>query len=244
MQIEFGKALLDPEMPVPEGVIDPKGRPAGRRYNVYRNNVVVSLTEALAAAFPVVQKLVGEQFFSAMAGAFVRQHPPSTPLMIYYGEAFADFLRVFPPVQQLAYLPGVAELEYARRKCYHSADASPCPPDKLALLEAEGVEARQLTLHPSLHIVRSEHPIFSIWRLNSTDDQSPVKPGAENVMISRPAAEVVMHKISDSAANFIGALQRQPLGEAAESTLTAYPKFDITENLTAILQSGLLTDIK
>ena len=244
MQIEFGKALLDPDLPVPSGVIDPKGRPAGRRYNVYRNNVVVSLSEALAAAFPVVQKLVGEQFFTAMAGAFVRQHPPTTPLMIYYGEAFPDFLRTFPPVAQLPYLPDVAQLEYARRKSYHSADAAPCAPDKLALLQAEGIENRQLILHPSLQILRSTYPIFSIWRINSTNDQTPVTQTAEIVMIARPAAEVVMHKIDDAAATFIEALQTHPLGEAAERTVAAHPRFDLTENLTAILQSGLLTDIK
>ena len=243
MQIEFSQALLDPELPVPDGVIDPKGRPAGRRYNVYRNNVVVSLSEALAAAFPVVQKLVGEQFFTAMAGVFVRQHPPKTPLMIYYGDEFPDFLRTFPPVAQLPYLPDVAQLEYARRLTYHSADADPCPPDKLALLQTDGLENRQLTLHPSLHILRSEHPIFSIWRLNSTDDQTPVISTPEIVMISRPAAEVTMNRISDSAAAFIEALQRYPLGEAADRTAADHPQFDITENLTAILQSGLLIDI-
>ncbi len=243
MQVEFGKALLDPEMPVPNGVVGPHGRPAGRRYNVYRNNVVVSLTEALAAAFPVVRALVGEEFFTAMAGVFVRQHPPTSPLMIYYGEAFADFLAGFPPAHQVAYLPDMARLEYARRESYHSADATPCPASKLALLEAEGVETRHLHLHPSLRIVRSNYPIFSIWRFNSTDDRSPIPQQPETIMISRPASQLSMRTIPESAAMFLHALQTQPLGAAVEATSTKHQDFDLTANLGEMLRSGLIIDI-
>ncbi|MEZ5722575.1 MAG: DNA-binding domain-containing protein [Paracoccaceae bacterium] len=69
-------------------MVDAAGRAAGKRFDVYRNNVVVSLSEALATGFPVVRKLVGEAFFSAMAGVFVRAHPPRSPVLTMYGEGF------------------------------------------------------------------------------------------------------------------------------------------------------------
>ena len=80
-QSAFAEALLDPDRPLPAGIIDPDGAPAPKRFAVYRNNVTVSLIEALAAGFPVVQRIVGEEFFGAMACEFVRAHPPGSPLV-------------------------------------------------------------------------------------------------------------------------------------------------------------------
>ena len=89
-QSAFHTALLDPATPVPDGLIDPKGRPAGKRFDVYRNNVVVSLSEALAEAFPVVQGIIGAAFFTAMAGTYVRQSPPTDPRIATWGAVRAS----------------------------------------------------------------------------------------------------------------------------------------------------------
>ena len=105
---DFAPALLNVENPVPDDLIDPKGRPVGRRFDVYRNNVVHSLSEALGVAYPVIQKLVGEEFFKAMANVFVRQFPPSSPMMFQFAPEFPIFLESFPPVAHLPYLPDVA----------------------------------------------------------------------------------------------------------------------------------------
>lgn len=75
-QTQFITAVLDPMIDTPQGLVDPNGNPAGKRFDVYRNNVVASLSDALGVAFPVVQKLVGDEFFRAMAGVYLRQHPP------------------------------------------------------------------------------------------------------------------------------------------------------------------------
>jgi hypothetical protein len=76
-QTTFRQGLLDPTMPAPEGLINPDGAQATKRYDVYRNNVAVSLSDALESAFPVIRKLVGDQFFRAMAGVYLRKHPPT-----------------------------------------------------------------------------------------------------------------------------------------------------------------------
>lgn len=90
-QENFTAALLDSESEIPVGLSDPKGRPAGARFSVYRNNVVVGLTDALEVAFPIILKLVGIEFFQAMSGVYLRHFPPSSPLMMYYGQEFPAF---------------------------------------------------------------------------------------------------------------------------------------------------------
>ena len=71
-QADFTTALLDPDKPRPQGLVDPSGRPAGKRFDVYRNNVVSSLIGAMETAFPTIRRLVGDTFFGAMAGVYSR----------------------------------------------------------------------------------------------------------------------------------------------------------------------------
>lgn len=69
---DFAAALLDPARPAPAGLTSWNGSDPAQRFAVYRNNVTVSLIDALADTFPVVQALVGVDFFRTMAREFVR----------------------------------------------------------------------------------------------------------------------------------------------------------------------------
>ena len=91
LQQAFSNALKDPEEPTPSSVAGRPGENPAKRFGVYRNNVTVSLVEALIAAFPAVHRLVGDEFFKAMARVYVGLHPPRSPLMFAYGQDFPDF---------------------------------------------------------------------------------------------------------------------------------------------------------
>ncbi len=86
---------------------------AQERLAVYRNNVVSSLSQALADIFPVCRQLVGEEFFAALSLEFIQQNLPSSPILSEYGAQFGKFITTFPPLASLPYLSEVAELEYA-----------------------------------------------------------------------------------------------------------------------------------
>ncbi|MFA7290739.1 MAG: DNA-binding domain-containing protein, partial [Rhodocyclaceae bacterium] len=127
----FAAALLDPAQPAPAGLITWNGSDPAQRFGIYRNNVMVSLIEALADTFPVVQTLVGEEFFRAMAREFVRVSPPVSPVLAYYGDEFPAFVEHFPPAASLPYLADVARLEYARVLAFHAADSVPLATETL-----------------------------------------------------------------------------------------------------------------
>src|SRR5260370_20802436 len=67
IQSRFAAALLDSGRAVPSGLTSWSGALPVRRFAIYRNNVVTSLVRALAARFPATSKIVGEEFFAAMA---------------------------------------------------------------------------------------------------------------------------------------------------------------------------------
>lgn len=240
-QTEFRAALLDPERPAPAGLTDPQGRPAGRRFDVYRNNVTVSLTEALRQAFPVIRKLVGEEFFTAMAREHLRAHPPTSPLMMHYGRDMPVFLENFPPVQHLGYLPDIARLELALRESYHAADAATVPGEALQSLSPDALLASRLALAPSLRLIRSRWPVHAIWSANMRGTDAPKAVTAEDVLIARPDYDPGPHRLPDGAAPFIAALMT---GATVAEALDAGAEFDLTATLGLLLSTRAITAIK
>ncbi|MFV0386775.1 DNA-binding domain-containing protein [Paracoccus sp. (in: a-proteobacteria)] len=206
------KALADGSQPA--GLCPDRPAEAARRFAVYRNNVAHSLGRALAQRYPVIERLVGEEFFAAMARSFIAVHPPRTPVLQEWGAEFARFLRGFPPVATLPYLPDVARLEWVRGLAYHAADARPILPASLA-------RRRVLRLHPSLSLLRLAHPAVSIWQANQPGQDGRVRAsGPENALIWRQQDfEVATIALSSSDAAFMRELcNGQPLVGAAVQT--------------------------
>ena len=168
-ETSFARALLDPQAPMPFGVGTENNATPVRRFAVHRNNVVAGLIGTLRARFPAVEKIVGEEFFAAMARVFVTATPPRTPVLTTYGDEFADFIAAFEPARELAYLADVARLEAARTRAYHAADAVPIDTNRFAALDPDAVSDIRVNLHPSAEIVRSRHPIVTIWAMNSSE---------------------------------------------------------------------------
>jgi hypothetical protein len=238
-QAQFAAALLDPDAPVPPGLTDGQGHPAGRRFDVYRNNVAASLTEALFAAFPAVAALVGEAFFRAMAGVFLRAHPPCDPRLPLWGGAFPGFLARFGPVAHLPYLPDVARLELGLRQSYHAADAAPLPLGGLDPAEVLGLRPR---LAPATLILVSRFPVLSIWRKTMAEPGLKIAPAPERVLIARTGFEPHPAPLPRGGRTFARHLKgRLTLAEAVRATETIDPEADMPALLTLILGPGILT---
>lgn len=246
-QPQFREALLTPAAPVPEGLQDSAARPAGARFNVYRNNVAVSLTEAMHTAFPVITKLLGTENMDGLAGLFLRAHPPSSPLMMHYGEAFPAFLADLPQLSHLGYLPDVARLELAIRASYHAADAAPIDPAALATLPPEDLMQARFAFAPSLRLLRSDWPLYDLWAYNMLPDAPKPQPRAQDVLILRPEFDPVPHTLPPGAATCLEALQSgAPLGDAIEAAAAEMPDpeaFDLTPLLTLLLQGQAITSL-
>lgn len=237
----FAAALLDPALPVPAGLTDAQGRAAGRRFAVYRNNVAVGLTEALVAGFPVVHRLLGDDFFRAMAGVFLRAHPPRSRILADWGADLPAFLAAFPPVAHLGYLPDVARLELALRASYHAADAAPLPPESLAAVPPERLGGLRLRLAPALRLVRSGWPVFGIWAAN-TRGAPPPAMAAQDVAVLRPGFDPEPQLLPAGGGGFVAALLGGArLGAAAAA---AGPAHDLTASLGLLLAGGAITGIE
>jgi hypothetical protein len=240
-QDRFAEALADTNRPMPNGLAAWNGSRPERRFAVYRNNVFWGLTESLKSRFPATTAIVGEEFFTAMAAEYIRIEPPRSPLLLDYGDTLADFVARFEPVAGLPYLPDVIRLEAARSHAYHAADASPLDAADLSGLDPDRLPSLVLTPHPSLSVLRSPHPVVTIWAMNSGEMAvGPIDdcPG-EDALVVRPGMVVHVHRLAPGGAAFVQALGRSlPLGDAVNAALAADGRFDLAANLAGILQSG------
>lgn len=242
LQAGFAAALLDPQRPAPQGLRAWNGSDPARRFGVYRNNVIVSLVGALADTFPVLRQLVGDEFFDAMAGRYVREHAPASPVLAHYGEGFADWLASFAPAQALPYLPDMARLECARVAAYHAADAEPLGADSFAerLAEPASLPDSRPRLHPSCQVLRSAFAVNALWAAHQHEAEWPpidIDQACATLVLRDPADEVLVVGIDTAAADFIAALLE---GSTLAEALQHAPGLDLASTLALLLRHGAI----
>ncbi len=244
-QAEFTAAMRDARLDIPAGLIDAEHHPAGRRFSVYRNNVAVSLREALHTGFPIIAKLLGPQNMDGLAGIFLRAHPPKSPLMMHYGDEFPEFLANMQQLSHLGYLPDIARLELALRRSYHAKDVAPLAPEALAQLSADELMEAKFELAPAAMVLNSLWPIYDIWRINTQDDAPKPTNTAQDVLIVRNGFDPVPHLLPVGGVAFFNALQRgECLSDANNAANKETPEFDLGATLTLMISGNALTKIK
>lgn len=242
----FSAAILNPNLPVPHGLHGPQARNADKRYAVYRNNVTVSLIAALEANFPSIKRLVGGEFFSAMARQYARENPPKSRLMAEYGASFPDFLEGFEPLAKYPYMADVARLERLWLDSYHEADAAPLDGAALSAIAPEALFETRLASHPAARLFVSSFAAVSIMSLNRSEgDVPPINlENAEFGLVTRPHLNVAVRHISASTHAFLAALIfGSTLGESIESAMALDPGFDLAPNIQGFLEAGVFTSI-
>lgn len=240
-QTAFHAGLLNPSTPVPEGLTDARARPAGRRYGVYRNNVTVSLREALAEGFPSLVGLIGRENFDHVARAYLRQSPPTSPLMMHYGAELPEFVAALEQLKHLPYLADVARIDVAMRQSYHAADSISIDPTALQALDEDTLLATRFSFAPSMIMIRSRWPIGSVWHYTLRGGDKP-KGQAEDVLILRAEFDPEPIVLGPGAGDVVFALQSgTPFGRALEQGGDA---FDLAALLHILLPHNAITSLK
>lgn len=243
----FALPLLNPRLAVPISVSGPTGKSAQKRYNVYRNNVVVSLVNALAAIFPATKRITGRDFFRAMARDHVRTTPPSSPLLFEYGRDFPQFIQCYKHARSVPWLADVARIERAWLDSYHAADAEPLSLERLFHIPPERLANVVLRPHPATRIVRSRFSAVSIYAANRSDTTlqriDAAKP--EDALITRPDQEVFVRRLPPGGAAFVSSLMvGEGFGAAAAAAFGDSASFDLSANIAGILEAGAFVKIE
>jgi len=245
IQRHMASAICGCEEPDLLASIESDGIDVEARLRIYRNHVLVTLTEALKAIFPVACRLVDERFFAYAAHEFIRATPPTEPRLAHYGAHFPNFLAAFPACRELVYLADVARLEWAVNAALHADTAFSL--DRSALTSVSPAHAPNLVLalHPSWQLQESRWPIDRIWRTNQPDEETDqtidLDAGGVRLEIYRRRDRIVVTTVDPAGYAFRAALARGTRLEAAvDAALGVDPLFDLTLTLRLMFEAGLI----
>jgi len=221
------------------------------RISIYRNNFFASTSDVLKETFSTIEKLVGEDFFRALASAYIQQHPPKQPAMIFLGHDFPQFIRRFEHTQSLPYLADIAQFDWAQHTAYFAKDATPLTPNYFASQDNAHLAESRFILHPSVHLISSDFAIFSIWQTALDNQQGETVNYSEpqSVLIVRPDVEVKTYQLSQPMRTLIQALMSgKPLLGALEAATnqadTNQVEFDPGEAVNFVITSGLIINLE
>ena len=249
LQRSFGTALVDagqPERIVP--LVRGEPRIAVERLAVYRGNVAGNTARALANAYPIVRKILGEEFFDGLAREYARAHPSTSGDLNDYGSQLAEFVAGFAHTQDLPYLPDVARMEWLAHRAYYAADAAPLDPARLAAVpEADYAKLRPV-LAPACGLLASRWPLARIWTVHQGDYagafEGDLDSGPDRILVHRPRWRAIVEPIRPGEYRFLGcALGGDSLGHALAAALAEDPEFDLPAALARWVAAGVIVDL-
>ena len=213
------------------------------RFAVYRNNVWVARLEAVAALFPVLARLVGDEFLAGLTRRFFAEGPPTSPVIHEWATPFVAWARASEDLAEWPWIADVAALEAAWLAAHDAEDATPLAPADLAGLSPARLATSRARLHPSLTLLASPFAVGSIWAAHQgdavPDDVDADAP--ETVLVARPDADVHVVVLAPAEAAFVTALVAgASVIDAAEAALDVDPVFDVGERLTALVRLGAI----
>lgn len=214
----------------------------------YRANAGAAAERALAAAYPTVQQLVGEESFAALARACWLRHPPTAGDLGLWGAALADCMADAEALATEPYLPDVARLEWAVHAAERAADAT--PPQGLERLASEDPEALRVRLAPGTALLGSRHPVVTIWqahRSTAADRFAAVRAAfqadrGECALVAREGWRAIVRALAPDEARYTQAVLA---GASLGAALTAAGDgFDFQAWLIAALQQQRLAAVE
>jgi hypothetical protein len=245
-QLRFVEALFDTSAPVPRDIRGASRHRAERRFAIHRNNVMASLVNALGLRFPVTRELVGADTFVAVAGVYVVQEPPRSPVLLAYGASFPRFLRGLGDLASIDYVADVAELEWACGRAYHAADLRSASAEAFGRIDPRELPGLRVTFHPAVTLLASRFPIASTWEAyQSAESAASAHWRPEAVLVSRPQLRVEVRRLPPGGHVFLQSLMNGlALAESAEAALAVSQAFALSDNLGILIGAGAVIELQ
>jgi hypothetical protein len=246
-QQAFSAALFDAGAEAQALPLFKDGVHAEARFALYRGNLSAAWDKTLASAYPVLQALVGDEFFSALARAYGKAHPSKEGDLNRFGANFAAFLDGFPHVADYPYFPDVARLEWAVHCAHYAENPAPLDAAAFAQLTPEQLDAARLVFHPACALIASKWAVVALWQAHQpgAEDRLPDMIDVRDYgLVVRPQWKTEVVPIDAAVCAALAALQQgRTLGAALDAALAIDAGFDFGTQLQQWLRYGIFIAI-
>lgn len=212
---------------------------------IYRNNINSTLLNTLIHIYPMIEKLVGEDFFKTMANEYISRYPSRSSNLHEYGQYFGDFVAEYPPVENLYYLAEVAKLEWACHTLHFVADHAVFDIRLLEKLSPDHYDNLHFVLHPASQLFKFDFPVLRILDLckNEIDEQINLNEGGVNLLVIRRDLDIQLVPLSAADFAFLNSLHdNNSLSESLEAAMLVDPSFNLDEKLPAWIKDKTIVD--
>lgn len=220
-----------------------KGEHLQHRFALYRGNLTATWQKTLGQVYPVLRRLVGDDFFGGLARAYGLRQPSDNPDLNHFGAGFASFLATFAPAAELPYLPDMAGLEWLLHQAYYADEAPAMTAQQLAALAPPQLEAARWRLHPAARLFTSRWDITALWLAHQPD--APGFPAelerASHAIVSRTrwqAQLLVLDGASHAALSVLA--DGGSVGAALDAAFDNDGDFDLAGALRLWMDGGLI----
>ncbi len=218
-----------------------------QRFALYRGNLTGNWDKTLAAAYPVLRALVGDEFFAALARAYGKKYPSQDGDLNRFGANFHTFLEHFEHVADYPYFPDMARLEWALHRAHYADGAAAISPHDLAALAPDQIDHARLSLNPVCRLIESPWDVVALWQAHQPGHDMTLPEDtkrASHAIIVRPHWRADILPLSTAAFALLASLQRgETLGAALDAALALESEFDFASNLQQWLRHALFTAI-
>ena len=196
---------------------------------------------ALGRTYAVLRRRVGEEFFEQLAAEYRAAHPRLAAT--FTGSAAVPGLaRGAPRRYGLPWLADLARLEWACEQALVAPEAAAVALDALAGFPSKRSPRRALNLHPSVQVVSSPWPVWSVWKENQPEAAGravDLEQGAEHVIVARVNDQLVLLSTADAELRFVAELCGQDAGAAVDQS--GLPIESLAPLLGRLFAEGLVT---
>jgi len=217
-----------------ESDLDTSNFSAKALMGIYRDSSLGNIIIPMKLTYPVILKLVGEDFFQATCHKYIEEYWPATGNMDDYGAEFAEFLEIFEPAKTLPYLPDIARLEWLFHLSSLSEDSDRIDPKALSEVPQDKYSDLHFVFHPSVYFLSSKHPIHRIWEMSQEGAEEKTldldKAGGAHLVLVRPGLKVDILELVQAECEFLKALYKEK---------SLYEAFDIATEIDKYFDLGV-----